>query len=76
MPLYAYRCEDCGHIFEQRHGWHDRASACPACTSSSVRRELPTFAVLGSANRGGVQPEAYECTPMGCERPGCVTGVN
>ena len=76
MPLYDYRCQECGHVFEQRHGWHDRANACPACASSTVQRQLPTFAIVGSSSSSQAEADAYECTPMGCERPGCDVRVN
>ena len=52
MPLYDYRCQECGHLFEQRHGWDEHAADCPACASASVQRQLPTFAVIGRAGSG------------------------
>ncbi len=68
MPLYDYRCQECGHTFEQRHGWNDRAAACPACAPSSVQRQLPTFAVIGraaSAPAAVAESDPSECTPVG-----------
>ena len=79
MPLYEYRCEQCDRTFERRHGWDDRVTACPDCASSSVRRLLPTFAVVNRASSARAQTQEadpYECTPMGCERPGCASRVN
>ncbi len=79
MPLYDYRCQECGHLFEQRHGWNERAAACPACASASVQRQLPTFAVIGragSAQAAVAEADPYECTPVGCERPGCAARLN
>jgi len=32
MPLYDYRCQDCGHTFESRHGMSEPAlTSCPVC---------------------------------------------
>ena len=79
MPLYDYRCQECGHLFEQRHGWDEHAAACPACASASVQRQLPTFAVIGRAGTSQAavaEADPYECTPVGCERPGCASRLN
>ncbi|MDL1899951.1 zinc ribbon domain-containing protein [Anaerolineae bacterium CFX9] len=38
MPLYDYRCEGCGSLFEARHGFNDPAPACPACGQTRVQR--------------------------------------
>lgn len=31
MPLYDYRCPNCDHAFEARHGFNADAPACPNC---------------------------------------------
>lgn len=41
MPLYDYRCTECGHIFEAKHGFDDPAPVCPAC-GSMVQRIIIT----------------------------------
>lgn len=38
MPLYDYRCEACGSLFEARHGFNDPSPACPACSQATVQR--------------------------------------
>jgi putative FmdB family regulatory protein len=44
MPLFEYRCESCGHRFEQltRAGV---APACPKCQGVQLEKQLSTFAV-------------------------------
>jgi putative FmdB family regulatory protein len=31
MPRYDYKCPQCDHLFEARHGFNDPAPACPNC---------------------------------------------
>jgi putative FmdB family regulatory protein len=48
MPTYPYRCETCGHEWEQVQGINEPDAACPvaiaACTEHSVER------LIGSTN--------------------------
>ncbi len=55
MPLYEYRCTECGARFEQlrRMSEADRDLTCPKCNSEKVKRELSTFA---SKTEGGLGP--------------------
>ena len=54
MPIYEYRCEACGHEFEELVRG-DEAIACPRCAAERSRKKLSTFATAGSAAapRGG-----------------------
>lgn len=65
MPLYEYRCEDCGKAFEmlRRMSEADNAAVCPKCESPRAQRQFSTFAAVG-ANTGGAME-------MGCAKPGC-----
>lgn len=31
MPLYDYRCAQCGHVHEQFHGMHEKPEPCMKC---------------------------------------------
>jgi putative FmdB family regulatory protein len=42
MPLYDYRCPQCGSQFESRHGFSDSAPACPVCGFADVQRVITT----------------------------------
>jgi putative FmdB family regulatory protein len=47
MPLYDYRCETCGRVFQAKHGFNETVAACPACESSEIHRIItsaPTIA--------------------------------
>ncbi|HLZ42910.1 MAG TPA: zinc ribbon domain-containing protein [Candidatus Sulfotelmatobacter sp.] len=57
MPLYEYRCDDCGKTFEmlRRIKDADEPARCPTCSSMKVERQFSTFAAGGcgtSSSRG------------------------
>lgn len=45
MPLYEYRCQDCGERFEliRRYQDADRDLGCPHCQSERVQRQISSF---------------------------------
>ena len=51
MPIYAYRCEACGHAKDVLQKMSDPVlSVCPACQASSFRKQLTAagFQLKGS----------------------------
>lgn len=47
MPIYDYKCPQCGHRFTARHGFNDAKPPCPSCTHEAVTRLItsaPTIA--------------------------------
>jgi putative FmdB family regulatory protein len=68
MPIYEYKCESCGHDYEQirRMDDADKDLSCPRCTSEGVTRQLSSFAAHGAS--GGSDGAAM---PSACARPGC-----
>ncbi|MDP2998466.1 MAG: zinc ribbon domain-containing protein [Bryobacterales bacterium] len=59
MPIYEYRCEECGRVFEmlRRFSDADRDLKCPVCESEDIRRQVSSFAASsGSGNAGGCAP--------------------
>ncbi len=61
MPIYEFRCEDCGKIFEALciTKEDEKQVKCPYCASKKVRKEYSTFATswgrgfgLGSGSCG------------------------
>lgn len=47
MPMYDYRCKQCGHEFTATHGINDPQPDCPECESQAVQRLItsaPTIA--------------------------------
>ncbi len=59
MPLYEYKCEECGHRFESvRHmSESDARLRCPKCGRETARKQISTFfspaAGESCAPRGG-----------------------
>ncbi|WP_439686387.1 FmdB family zinc ribbon protein [Cupriavidus oxalaticus] len=49
MPVYQYRCEKCGHVFEKTEHLAEHASAhpnCPNCGSQSVQHAPAPFVAV------------------------------
>jgi putative FmdB family regulatory protein len=69
MPLYEYRCRDCGHQFEilQRIGEGAAAMSCPRCDAGALEKQFSTFA---TASGGSASFEAAE----GCGAGSCCGG--
>lgn len=39
LPAYDYKCNDCGHRFEERQSFYaDPVAACPLCESAASRQ--------------------------------------
>jgi putative FmdB family regulatory protein len=70
MPIYEYRCSDCGTEFEELtlSASGQRAVRCRACDGSRVTRMLSAFAV-GAAD-GAAPAEAGPCGACGAPRRG------
>ena len=64
MPLYDYRCEDCGHEFDQNRPIDQRDEAdCPACRSHKTKRVLRSLGFFGGGRRGGSGGNKSSCGP-------------
>jgi putative FmdB family regulatory protein len=66
MPIFEYKCEDCGTIFEKlvRNGV---AVECPSCGQSRVEKQLSTFATYSGNRRS--EPAAGGCPSGMCRTP-------
>lgn len=71
MPIYEYRCQDCGHRFEilQSLGAGGEGLACPRCAGAAPARQYSTFAARSGA------AAAELCPPQGCGAPACCRGA-
>ena len=51
MPIYAFRCETCGHAFDRLQKLSDPdPRECPECGAQTVKRQVtaPAFRLAGS----------------------------
>jgi len=55
MPMYEYRCEECGEEFEKivRFSEASLNQACPACESKKTYKKISMAAAIGFSVGGG-----------------------
>lgn len=74
MPIYDYRCSDCGSTFDVYHKTREVAEdiVCPSCRSTKHMRlmSVPASAVMGSGGSSSSSP-ASSCESGG----GCCGGA-
>jgi putative FmdB family regulatory protein len=60
MPIFEYRCDKCGHTFDELEtlAERDRPHTCPACGAGDAKRMFSVFATKGGG--GG------ECSGTSC----------
>ena len=47
MPVYAYRCGNCGHEFEREQSYSDSAlKTCPNCKKKTLKRVIGAVGVV------------------------------
>lgn len=72
MPIYEYRCADCALEFEKLvRRWGD-ATSCPACSSTTVEKQISTFAV--SSAPSSAPGRGCGAPASGCGAPACGGG--
>jgi putative FmdB family regulatory protein len=64
MPIYEFRCTECGHVFEElvMRSSDQEDLACPRCQARKVERELSACCVGGGGGEGASAPS---CVPRG-----------
>ncbi len=62
MPIYEYRCEECGARFDKfvRSTATPVEVVCPQCASDKCRKSISLFGMGGSADQS-----ASACAPSG-----------
>lgn len=75
MPIYEFKCQDCGHIFEvffkSREDFTHQA--CPQCQS---QRTAKIFSTPARVSVSSTRPSGLTCCGRSerCETPPCTTG--
>ena len=73
MPVFEYKCNDCGKVTEfLEKASSNQKHTCPDCQSKNMKKLLSGFAVgqSKSANTG-----CYNCTDEECSIGGCGEGM-
>jgi putative FmdB family regulatory protein len=80
MPIYEYRCEDCGTKFEKlvrRMIPEAPGIECPSCGQKHLKQELSTFAAHATGLNAAEPPKPPSCPAGGpCHNPGGCGGAN
>jgi len=73
MPIFEYKCEQCGHVMEVLHkSVNAEKVACEKCGGSKVRKLLSGFAVgQGKAS----EPACDSCSALPACGGGCPGGT-
>jgi putative FmdB family regulatory protein len=62
MPIFEYRCEQCGNKFEAILFGEQKAE-CPSCHTGQLEAQLSTFSVSTKSSAAA--------TPAGCGQNNC-----
>ncbi|MBI5286034.1 MAG: zinc ribbon domain-containing protein [Deltaproteobacteria bacterium] len=64
MPIYEFKCEDCGKGFEELVLGSNPGIKCPHCQGERVKRLLSTFGLSTSKGfSSSAGPSCGPCTP-------------
>jgi putative FmdB family regulatory protein len=66
MPIYEYRCLECGSVFEKIVPLNSGSISCQKCASPRVEKLFSTFAVAVPENHSN----AHEAAPGPCNTCG------
>ncbi|MHC4483468.1 MAG: FmdB family zinc ribbon protein [Planctomycetota bacterium] len=68
MPIYQYKCGDCGKISEFLENFAGRADrTCVHCGSRKLRKQLSTFS---PRIKEGASKRCYGCSDSACPHAG------
>jgi putative FmdB family regulatory protein len=73
MPIYEYRCEDCGTKFEKLIRRSSDQPECPSCGQKHLAQQHSTFAA--HAGGGSKSADMPVCPSGRCSNPG-MCGMN
>jgi len=65
MPIYEYRCGECGEKFELfvRSASQQATATCPRCGSQKVRKAISLFGIGGTGESNKTSAAACSCGP-------------
>ena len=67
MPIYEYRCQECGHVVEKLvRGGQEPKVQCPQCGSPKVHKAISLFSTCSAAKRPSASASSEaSCAPSG-----------
>lgn len=72
MPLFEYRCESCGTVFETLvRTAAEKPEKCPKCGGAKLVKQFSTFA----AGRSDTGTDFSACSSGTCGTGACPTGT-
>ena len=77
MPIFEYRCENCGSKYEVLHksSAHQEEVTCPKCNSTKSKKLLSTFSATFDSS---TSYSSNSCASGNCDVPsngGCASGL-
>jgi putative FmdB family regulatory protein len=65
MPIYEFKCKQCGKDFEFLCVRSDEGAECPACGAKDVERLMSTFSCAGAGSPAGLDGSGASagCSP-------------
>jgi len=69
MPIFEYRCRECGTTFERIVSSGQNTTTCKQCGSKGVEQLLSVFAVVGTSGSAAAA-EPGPCGACGAPRRG------
>jgi len=67
MPIYTYRCENCGVQFDRRQNFNDDPlTVCPECNTETLRK---VYLPVGIVFKGSGFYSTDHRSPSGTEKP-------
>ena len=72
MPIYEYKCQDCGTKFEKllRRSAETAEVNCPECGQKHLTQEFSTFAARANGAAAAKGSEVPVCPSGMCSNPG------
>lgn len=78
MPMYDFRCKQCGHPFTVRASFQQKDAGlqpeCPVCHSIETQQVLTAGIFIGQAAGGSSMPLPMMGGGCGCGSGGCGCG--
>ncbi|MFA7237751.1 MAG: zinc ribbon domain-containing protein [Phycisphaeraceae bacterium] len=75
MPIYAFKCDKCGHEFEELVSRMDGSAPCPQCSAKKVNRMLTAPAdYRGTTGSPGSPGKSDACRMSPSGGGGCCCG--